>query len=172
MIPSPRKKINELLAKQILQHYSSKYENIQCFDKPDLIDKTLSLGIEVTSDLPEKEWKRLVCQGHDDTSCKLAFTEAKIVTNSTINTKKVIYDKLHKAYYMLAQLELFIFISDIQFVDEFISDLIEYWLVNQENSATKFERLFFYPNAAEMLFVCESKTKKCIRIKFPDNFSR
>lgn len=154
------------MARRFLLH------GFRCFDKPDLFDEASSLGIEVTTDFSTKEWERIVRQGYPDTDCMSTIMEAKIVPYSTINTKNAIDKKLCKTYDGVTNLELFIFIADIQIFDEWIPELIKYWLDKQEHSPTKYERLFLYSAAAEILWECERNTQNVVREPFPDHFSQ
>lgn len=170
MIPSKQKKINEYLAKKILQRYSHEYSNLECGDKPDLYDEKSSFGVEVTSDFPDEKWKELICKRRDNICSKLDSSREVIVDHTPINTKKAIDSKLKKTYYKVNKIELFIFISDIYIIDAWVSDMIRYWAEKQENSLTKYDRLFLYSAASEMLWVCERETQQWLRKKFPDHF--
>jgi len=172
MIPSQMKKINESLAKEILQYYSDKYANIICSEKPDLRDDAVSLGIEVTTDFPDKEgWKRIL-KDENIIKCLKDLEKMEIVPRTTYDTKKIIKQKLGKKYCGIKYLELFIFMENISYPKELLLELIEYWLNEQETSQAKYDRIFLYSAVTDTLWDCEAETKKWLLKKFPCGFSR
>ena len=63
MIPSNAKDINETLALELLKQYSEKYlfyKRIQLTSFPDLYNEDKKSAVEVTSDMSDECWKRVM----------------------------------------------------------------------------------------------------------------
>ena len=160
MIPSGKKDILEPLALNILKEYSAKYlhyKRVQKESFPDLYDAKNNNAVEITSDLSDKYWHRLIKR---DTSIHFGNDDRQ-------DTKGAIFRKMYKKYEGINEIELFVFswyIDHANFAQTLFNDIFEQY----PKAKTKFLRIFIFSSCLKKLWILDF-AKKSISTFCPRN---